>query len=262
LALAAEKPVSRSLFDATAFTPLPSDPGRTVNGTLNGVPWSAGIAIADYGSRIAQYYRDGARHGLAATCAEAAIPFDLPHFGLVVSFARPVEIALHDEDMVLDTSVRDLVARFGPVIFSNARTHDAVTDRFHRNIFPHLRFHVDRGPLMENQYSCFTRDPKIPEQTAPRRSSTLFIANTVAWLEEAAQAGGGARPPQGVRPSYDLFHSTRMEPLFGDIILEQPWSAPVGTGEICVIDNRTVLHATYHKDGSTAGYPIGARYLY
>jgi alpha-ketoglutarate-dependent taurine dioxygenase len=52
-----------------------------------------------------------------------------------------------------------------------------------------------------------------------------------------------------------------MAPLLGEIIFEQPWNEPAGVGEIALIDNRTVLHATYHKDGSTRGYPIGARYL-
>ena len=64
-----------------------------------------------------------------------------------------------------------------------------------------------------------------------------------------------------VRANYDLFSGITAADLFGRIILEQPWDAPDGTGEIAVIDNRTVLHATYHKDGETRGYPIGARYL-
>ncbi len=60
--------------------------------------------------------------------------------------------------------------------------------------------------------------------------------------------------------SYNLYPDAARD-LFGDVILEQPWDAPEGTGEIAVIDNRTVLHASYHKDGRTKGYAIGARYL-
>jgi len=250
-----------TLFDAPAFQPLFLDPAREVRGTLDGVPYSAAIAIADYGDRVARHYRDIVPDGLKIACAEAEIPFGLTHFGLVVSFARPVEFGVHDEDMVLDDSIRALIARFGPVIFRNARIAATVRDRFHRNIFPHLRFHVDRGSQMPNQYSCFTRDPSVSEQRAPRASSTLFAANLVAWLEQVRCSGGTVRPA-GVRSSYDIFHSAVMAPLLGNIILEQPWAAPDGTGEICVIDNRTVLHASYYKDGSTAGYPIGARYLF
>jgi hypothetical protein len=61
--------------------------------------------------------------------------------------------------------------------------------------------------------------------------------------------------------SCDLFAGVDMDPLIGELILEQPWNEPEGTGEIVVVDNRTALHATYHKDGRTAGYRIGARYL-
>ena len=258
----AENPSASALFDTTAFLLLSADPGCELQGTLDNLPYSARIAITDYGDRIARHYRDVAPNGLNSAAAEAAIPFDFPHFGLEINFARPVELAVHDVDMVLDHSIRALVARFGPVIFRNAQMPDAVSDRFHRNIFPHLRFHVDRGPRMKNQYSCFTRDPLVPEQRAPRASSTLFVANLVAWLEQATCSNDGTRSSAGVRASYDIFHGTPMAPLFGNIIMEQPWSAPDGTGEICVIDNRTVLHATYHKDGSIAGYPIGARYLF
>ena len=47
-----------------------------------------------------------------------------------------------------------------------------------------------------------------------------------------------------------------------NIVLEQAWDAPRGTGEIVVIDNRTVQHAAYYRTPAGPGYPIGARYLY
>ena len=251
------------MFDVTAFEPLRRNPGSEIVGNLDGIPFSARIAIPRYDVSIARHYRDVAPDGLSAICAEAAIPFDLPHFGLALHFARPVEVSFHDKHMVLDESIRALVARFGPVILHNAQLGAAIRGRFHRNIFPHLRFHVDRAPLAENQYSCFTRDPRDPDQRAQRASSTLFIANIVSWLERARDAGGGMRPPIGVTSGYcELFDGQSIAPLLGEIILEQPWIEPDGTGEICVIDNRTVLHATYHKDGRTEGYPIGTRYLF
>ena len=43
-------------------------------------------------------------------------------------------------------------------------------------------------------------------------------------------------------------------------MLEETWSAPPGSGEIVVFDNRTVLHASYSS--GKAGYPIGVRYLF
>lgn len=250
-----------ALFDPAAFDALARSPTREVAGAVAGVPFAARVAIPHYGERIAHHYRDIAPGGLAAVSAQAGIPFGLRQFGLVLRFARPVELALHDAAMRLDPSVRALVAAFGPVIFRNACLDGAVRQRFHRNIFPHLRFHVDRGPAMPNQHSCFTRDPDDAEQRAPRATSTLFIANIVAWLESVRAGASDPDTERGVRPSYDLFARADMSALIGEIVLEQPWDEPDGTGEVAVIDNRAALHASYHKDGRTRGYPIGARYL-
>lgn len=260
--MATDRPSAPGLFDPATFLCLSRDPAGEVSGTIDGIPYRARIAIENYADRIARYYERSLPDSLAAVCEENDIPFDLPQFGLVVEFDRAVDICVHDGDMVLDGSIGALVDRFGPVIFRNARMTGDIRAKFHRNIFPHLRFHVDRGPRMPNQYSCFTRDPSTPEQYAPRTSSTLFIANIVAWLEEARLSADDARPEAGVRTSYDIFHDGPTAPLLGDIVLEQPWTAPDGIGEICVIDNRTVLHATYNRDGQSRGYPIGARYLF
>ena len=62
-------------------------------------------------------------------------------------------------------------------------------------------------------------------------------------------------------PTRDLFEGADIAAIFGNLVLDQPWTEPEGTGEIAVIDNRTVLHAVYHRDIKTTGYPIGARYL-
>ena len=70
-----------------------------------------------------------------------------------------------------------------------------------------------------------------------------------------------AKTEHGIRASYELFQEGRAAKLFGKVILEQPWEAPEGIGEIAVIDNRTILHATYDKQKRQSGYPIGARYL-
>ena len=248
-------------FDAAAFDPLLRDPGDKVRGTLNGFSYTARIAIPHYTKCIARHYRDVAPNGLAVTCVAAEIPFDLPQFGLVVSFAEAAEIAIHDDAMLLNESIRILVDRFGPVIFRNAHIESSKRKRFHRNVFPHLRFHIDRGPAQPNQFSCFTRDPFDAEQRRPRLSSTLFLAKIVAWLELVRAAGCSFRPNRGALANCELFEGTDMATLLGEVVLEQPWSEPDGTGEIAVIDNRTVLHATYHKDGRTKGYPIGTRYL-
>jgi len=248
-------------LDPKSFEALAGNPRGELRGRLAGVAYRAAIAIPDYGRSVARHYAQQTGGGLPAASARSQIPFDLAQFGLVIAFESPVEIAVHDPAMRLDDGIRALVGRFGPVIMRNAMVDHTLRGMFHRNIFPPLRFHVDRGPTMPNQYSCFTRDPFDAEQRGPRASSTLFIANIVAWLESLrnGDAASGASP--GVKPSYDLFTGQDVTALFGDIILEQPWAAPAGTGEIAVLDNRTVLHATWHKDGRTPGYRIGARYL-
>ncbi|NQU68898.1 MAG: hypothetical protein HQ514_00025 [Rhodospirillales bacterium] len=243
------------------FEQLLSWPSDKIEGSLRGIPYTAHIALPKYNEAIYHHFRGIIPDGLPAACSQADISFGLPKFGLVVNFQSMAEIPVHGEDMMLDDGIRSLVAQFGPVILRNAVMSQNARVRFHRNIFPHLRFHVDRGPTASNQYSCFTRDPDDADQRPPRASSTLFMANIVAWLEMVRSGLSAPGDERGTRPSYDLFDGADMSRLLGKIVLEQPWSEPAGTGEIVVLDNRTTLHATYHKDGETKGYRIGARYL-
>jgi hypothetical protein len=48
----------------------------------------------------------------------------------------------------------------------------------------------------------------------------------------------------------------------GQVLLELGWRAPAGTGEIALLDNRTVLHASYYPRAQQKGYPIAVRYLF
>ncbi|MCH7831773.1 MAG: hypothetical protein IIC55_02770 [Proteobacteria bacterium] len=70
----------------------------------------------------------------------------------------------------------------------------------------------------------------------------------------------GQDPGSGAKTLYAIFKDEDLEPLIGDILLEQPWTAPEGTGEICVFDNRTLQHASYYL--ARRGYSIGVRYLF
>ncbi len=253
--------VDACVFDATAFDPLISQPTKTLRGNLQGVSYAARIAIPNYDAAITRHFATIALNGLATASKLSNIPFALSGFGLIIAFEQRAEVAVHDADMVLDESIRALVAQFGAVMFRNACIAGPGRLKFHRNIFPHLKFHVDRGANAANQYSCFTRDPNDPAQQSPRASSTLFIANIVAWLEAVRSGDADPREERGVRASYNLFDGAKAAKLFGKIVLEQPWDEPKGSGEIAVIDNRTVLHATYDKKKHARGYPIGNRYL-
>ena len=46
------------------------------------------------------------------------------------------------------------------------------------------------------------------------------------------------------------------------LALKEGQGAPAGTGEIGLLDHRTVLHASYDPRPKQKGYPIAVRYLY
>ena len=52
-----------------------------------------------------------------------------------------------------------------------------------------------------------------------------------------------------------------MGQIIDNVVLEQRWDEPEGVGEIAMIDNATMLHASYYRDISELGYRIGVRYL-
>lgn len=63
-------------------------------------------------------------------------------------------------------------------------------------------------------------------QCHPRLSSTIIVANIVAWLEMVRTGRANANTDRGIRASYDLFQEGRAAKLLGKVILEQPWDAP------------------------------------
>ncbi len=225
-------------------------------------PFKLSIAIKDYSEQVIAHYSRLINGDIRKLCQQAEIPHALnfQHLGLIVSFERAGELALHSQDMVLDNDLKDLIAEFGAVIFRNVYLVSNIKDMYHRNNFPHLNFHTDRGEAHDNKYSFYTRDPFDCEQQYPRKASTIFIDNAVAYLQ--SQVEGSLRTNEtGRRGHYSIFkHEGKETDFFGKLILEQRWSEPVGTGEICMINNLTILHSSY-KHGFDHGYRIGARYL-
>lgn len=245
---------TRSLIDS-----LMRHPRHEAQGVAGGVPYRARVIIPDYGDAITDHYADLLPGGLQSGCARAGIPFQFRHFGLILSFDVPVVFAMYDPDMVLDNGVRALVDAFGPVFIRNAAMIDDHRAETQRNIFPHLDFHVDRGINQPNQYSLYSRDPLDPAQQEPRGSSTLFIANIVAHLQRVREMGGKDLSVP-VKTRGILFAKERMDALFSRIVARLAWDEPAGTGELGVIDNRTVRHASYHRPRK--GWAIGTRYVF
>lgn len=226
--------------------------GRTgrVAGTLGGVPFQARIAIQNHMDKVRQHY--------AAELRDCALPLQYPQFGVVIDFEQPIELEVHDAGRVLDDGLREVLAQFGPVMLRNAVMPERERAGGQRNIFPSLRFHFDRGATQADRYSLFWRDPFDPVHRDPRTSSTLIVANAVAQLQ-AFKEGDTSRE---LKPLYQLYENEDVRPLVGNVVIEQAWSAPPSTGEITILDNRTVLHASYYRRAKDKGYPIGVRYLY
>ncbi len=225
-------------------------PYAPVVGRLAGVAYEARIAIPDYGERIERHY--------GRNPADLGVAFGFRHFGVTLAFEAPIELAVHDESRRLDAGLRALVARFGPVVLRNAHLPERERANGQRNLFQSLSFHVDRGPTQDDRISLFWRDPFDPVQQAPRSSSTLVLANAVAYLQ-ALKEGQGAHD---FKMLYRLFEAEEMGPLMGQVLIELGWRAPAGTGEIALLDNRKVLHASYYPRPKKKGYPIAVRYLY
>ncbi len=239
-----------------ALDALVANPLEVIEGKINGSRYKAHIAIPEYASNIARHYSCG--DSLDPICHSTSIDFDLPNFGFVCEFDRPIELGLYDQDRNLDDGVREIVRRFGPVIIRNAQLPaDGETQR---NIFGNLNFHFDRGSNQPSQYSLFIRDPLDPVQAQPRTSSTVFVANIVAHLQHAREQ---QRRPQDLawQTRYDIFLKENMAALTDNVVLEHAWTAPEGTGEISLLYNRTVLHASYYRNSTLKGYPISVRYL-
>lgn len=240
---------------------LSGNPAHPIRAEIFGFPCDIRIVIPGYGANIKRHYADVLRgESLGTACRRANVSFEFDNFGVEIRFDSPAEIAVHDQDLELDDTLRQFITRFGPVILKNAYLPSAVRQKAQRNIFPHLNFHYDRGSNQPTQYSLFSRDPFDAVQRAPRDSSTVFVANIVCVLQCMKEEKRSVIEP-GFRSNYEVFRNEATAPLIGDIWLEHAWDEPIGTGEISVLDNRTVLHASYYRDRITKGYPIGVRYL-
>ncbi len=239
------------MFDPDpALAALRRDPHTPVEGRLNGTAYSARIAIPDYGACIERHY--GRRPGALA------MDFPFRHFGLSIVFEKPVELAVHDEARRLDDGLRALLDGFGPVTLGNAYLPERARASGQRNVFQSLSFHVDRGRTQDDNISLFWRDPFDPVQRRPRSSSTLVLANAAAYLQAVEEGHGEHR----FKLLYQLFEDRDIDPLIGEVMVEFGWRAPEGVGEIALVDNLTVLHASYYARPKNKGYPIAVRYLF
>jgi len=248
-------------FDSSWLDKIIKNPDQEFSGTLGSLKYSAKIIIPYYKKNIDAYFKDLIDTSLEYECAAAEIPFNFDHFGIAINFQSPVEVNLYDDESKLHDGLCDIMARVGPIVLRNVYFSSAIRDQGHRNRFPQFQFHIDRSEVQITRYSLYTRNPFDEEQKHPRTASTLFTPNIAAYLQAVKQNQLQKNVDKGAPTSSLLFEKENLEDIMGKVILEQTWSEPEGTGEIAMIDNATVLHASYYRDASQSGYRIGVRYL-
>lgn len=248
-------------FDLEWLAQLERSPDTVLTDSVQGLAYSAKIAIPRLRHKIERHFANVIQGSLEQECRAADIEFGFEHFGVVVRFDRPTEVLLYNDELTLHRGLSNIIARIGPVIFKNAYLTSAVREYGHRNRFPHLQFHIDRNSKQTTRYSMYTRDPFDDEQRFPRTASTLFAANIVSHLQGIKDGSVIRHAGKGVRASAPLFENEDMATVIGNVVLEQRWDEPEGTGEIAIIDNATLLHASYYRNLTTLGYRIGVRYL-
>ena len=220
------------------------------------------VLIPNYIDRLQQEYRD--LGSIVGVSKKLNIPFEYKHYGLEINLKNPLTWHFHTEDFVLDDYVRRLCDLFGVVIFINAVPETCHLDIGHKNRFPHLKFHYDRGPAQNRPYSLYTRDARDEEQMPPRASSTLFM-NSAAGFLQAVRQGEDDVNAEMIKSNYDLFvqefEDEKMNEILGHLVLEHKWNAPEGVSEVAIQDNRCNLHSSYYQNIFTKSYRIGVRYL-
>lgn len=247
-------------FHSSWLQNLVRQPGKTITGIFSNVAYTAKIAIPDYKLRVAEHYKEYLNGNLDRYCTDSGFAAVFTHFGTILEFDKPIELRLHDNDMMMTHSFHDIIKETGAIIIRNAYLDSVQRSMGHRNRFPQLNFHVDRSEKQPTHFSLYSRDPFDEEQKHPRKSSTLFCSSIVGHLQ-AIKENLINRDTRGNINSYTIFKAEDMPNLIGNILLEHAWNEPEGTGELSVIDNITCLHASYYRHPFEKGYKIGVRYI-
>lgn len=248
-------------FNINWLEKLIRNPGHQITDSIGNNRYTAKLAIPNYRRNIERHFKDIIEQSLQHECKTKNIPFNFEHFGVEINFHSSIEISAYDSDLVLHHGLCEIMEKIGPIILRNVHLEPDLRNEGHRNRFPNLQFHIDRSIKQTTRYSFYTRDPFDEEQKKPRTASTLFIANISAYLQAVKQDPNIKLKQDGPLTSKLLFENEDIEKISGNVLLRQPWNEPEGTGEIVMIDNATVLHASFYHDIQKTGYKIGVRYL-
>jgi len=249
-----------SHFDSAWLNTILNTPETPVNGVFSGCPYEAKVIIPHYKLRVSDYYRDEIKGTLDQLCTQLNFPRVFKHFGISITFEKPLELRLHDDEMNMVDSLHNIIKEAGAVVIKNAYLDSEHRSMGHRNRFPQLNFHVDRSEKQPTHYSMYTRNPFDDEQKHPRTSSTLFVASIIGYLQSLKEKNIEPSDSHNNRGSYTVFTPNNVPELVGKIIIEHAWNEETGTGEISMLDNITCLHASYYRSHEK-GYKIGVRYV-
>ena len=250
-----------SHFNASWVHDLLKTGNKETQGKYNGVDYKANIVIPNYKSIVAEHYKDIVKGDIDGYCKISEISPVYEHYGVQIEFEHAVQVDIHNSELVLEAGLKQLMKSVGPVIFKNAYLSPQHRQVYQRNSFPHLNFHIDRNINMPTRYSAYTRDPFDEEQRYPRKSSTLFIASIVGYLQGVREGLIDPNITKGINRSYEVFRQDDLSEYIGKLIIEQRWDGPENTGELSMLDNATELHSSYERQLNLKGYRIGVRYL-
>lgn len=248
-------------YEPEIIRQLLKNPSESLEGEVNGKACLFKIVSPYYVELIAKHYDRQLHHDLNYYHDHLKIPILFTHFGLCVDFKEQTELHLHDDDMLLPDTVKALLKNFGALIIRNVYLDSSVRDMGHRNRFPQLNFHVDRIPSQISYYSVYTRNPFDEEQKYPRTSSTLFIPTLVGYLQALSEGKTNLLSAHGLINNAMLFNEDDIKEVLDTVAVQHAWNQPTGVGEISIINNCNMLHASYYPDIYNKGYRIGVRYL-
>jgi len=255
------KPGIRFEYDGSVIKQLFKKPNDVLSTTIDSVPCTFQIISPHYAEIIVKHYASVIEHDLDYYHGKLNIPALFTHFGIRIEFSSPTELHLHDKNMILPDPIKELLKYFGVVILHNAFLDYSVRDMGHRNRFPQLNFHVDRIPSQLSYYSAYTRNPFDDEQKYPRTSSTLFIPTLVAYFQGLLEGKINILSNEGLINNCELFTEKSIVPVLDSVVIQHTWDKPTGTGELSIINNCNMLHASYYPNILNKGYRIGVRYL-
>jgi len=88
---------------------LELNPSTLINGVLSGQAYQAKIIIPNYDRTVQDYYKDQLTQPINHYFNNLKLPALFKHFGVCISFTNPVEIHLHNLEMQLESSAKNLI---------------------------------------------------------------------------------------------------------------------------------------------------------